>query len=154
MKEEKGKPARNHKSDVLNKFFSVTDKKEDIKTEKNMLLAVRIDNAIKRMSYNKGEFASVMKVQPSVITKWLSGTHNFTIDTLFEIESALDITLIQTEEKASLQTITTMYTIQIVHVDSQRYSCFWPEAKDLLKLNYGQLLSTKVNVPQLHRIQD
>lgn len=154
MKEEKGKPARTHKSAVLNKFFSVTDKKEDVKTEKNMLLAVRIDKAIKRMSYNKGEFASVMKVQPSVITKWLSGTHNFTIDTLFEIESALDITLIQTVEKAALQTITTMYTVQIVSVDPNLYRCFWPEAKDLLKLNQGQLISTIVSVPQLHSIQD
>lgn len=154
MKEEKGNPARTHKSEVLNKFFSITDKNEDIKTEKSMLLAVRIDNAIRKMAYNKGQFASVMKVQPSVITKWLSGTHNFTIDTLFDIESALDITLIQTEEKASLQTITTMYTVQIVYVDSQRYSCFWPDAKDLLKLNHGQRLSTNVNVPQLHSIQD
>jgi ribosome-binding protein aMBF1 (putative translation factor) len=154
MKEEKGKPARTHKSDVLNKFFSVADKNEDIKTEKHMLLAVRIDNAIKRMGYNKGQFASIMKVQPSVITKWISGTHNFTIDTLFDVESALDITLIETEEKSSLQTITTLYTVQIVYVDAQRYGCFWPNANNLLKVNNLERISAKVTIPQLHSLQD
>lgn len=152
MKEEKGKPARTHKSEVLNKFFSVTDKNEDLKTEKSMLLSVRIDNAIKRMGYNKGQFASVMKVQPSVVTKWLSGTHNFTIDTLFEVERVLDITLIQTEEKLSIQTITTLYTVQIVYAVPQRYNCFWADTNDLLNVNNLDRISANVMFPQIHSI--
>ena len=31
--------------------------------------------------------------QPSVVTKWLSGTHNFTADTLADIQRVLEISL-------------------------------------------------------------
>jgi hypothetical protein len=37
---------------------------------------------------------AVGKDNPSIITKWLSGTHNFTVDTLIELQHALDITLL------------------------------------------------------------
>ncbi len=42
---------------------------------------------------------AIGKDNPSIVTKWLSGTHNFTIDTLIEIEHALDICLLDIEEK-------------------------------------------------------
>lgn len=54
----------------------------------------------------KSEFALKVNKQPSEITKWLSGTHNFTIDTICEIAAALDVTfyeLIQTNEKVIKQ---------------------------------------------------
>jgi hypothetical protein len=38
-----------------------------------------------------------MEVQPSIITRWLSGKHNFTIETLFQIEDCLGIKLLAIE---------------------------------------------------------
>ena len=84
------KTARKHNSEILDDFFSVTDAKAYAKTEKNMLLAMRIDKAIKAKGLNKTKFANKMGVQASVITRWLSGAHNFTTDTLFDIEEALE----------------------------------------------------------------
>lgn len=36
----------------------------------------------------KCELAKLCSVQPSIITRWLSGNHNFEIDTIFKIEQA------------------------------------------------------------------
>lgn len=65
------------------------------KTAKLMRIAVKIDDAIKASGMSKQDFALKLGKQKSVITKWLSGTHNFTAETLVEIEEVLDIKLIE-----------------------------------------------------------
>lgn len=42
----------------------------------------RIDFLMKEKGLNKKQFAEALGKQPSEITKWLSGQHNFTISTL------------------------------------------------------------------------
>jgi transcriptional regulator with XRE-family HTH domain len=64
------------------------------RTEKRMLLAARIDDGLKNRGWKKKDLAAVLRKTPSEITKWLSGTHNFTCDTLFDIERVLNINLI------------------------------------------------------------
>ena len=75
---------------------------EQAMTDAKMMIAVRIAEAMKAKQWkNKDLLAAVGKDNPSIITKWLSGTHNFTTDTLVEIESALGICLLNLEEKKS-----------------------------------------------------
>lgn len=61
--------------------------------EKKKLLAGKIESRIKERGLQRQQFAELMKVQPSSVTKWLSGEHNFEIHTLFEIEKQLNINL-------------------------------------------------------------
>lgn len=61
--------------------------------EKKKLLSKKIENKIKEAVLQRQEFADLMGVQPSTITRWLSGDHNFEINTLFEIEKQLNIKL-------------------------------------------------------------
>ncbi len=58
-----------------------------------MRIAARIADLIKENGWSKSEFASKVNKLPSEVTKWLSGTHNFTIDTLCEIAVALNVNL-------------------------------------------------------------
>jgi ribosome-binding protein aMBF1 (putative translation factor) len=67
-------------------------------TDRKMLLAVQIDEAMKSKGIKKGQLAKMLGKQPSEITKWLSGTHNFTIETLWEIGDALNIELINIQK--------------------------------------------------------
>lgn len=68
---------------------------EQAKTDAKMILAARIADAMKAKNWkNKDLLAAVERNNPSVITKWLSGTHNFTVDTLVELENALGISLL------------------------------------------------------------
>ena len=43
------------------------------------------------------------KHSPSLVTKWLSGTHNFTVDTLIELEHVLEIDLFHLDPIASIE---------------------------------------------------
>ena len=64
-----------------------------------MLLTAKIQDAVKAKGINNAKFAAMMDQHPSVISKWLSGTHNFTVDTLLDIEEKLGISLIALNEK-------------------------------------------------------
>lgn len=110
----KKKTARTHKSELLDDFFSVkpSEKKQYAKTEKNMLLAMRIEDAMKKNGFNKSGFAEAMQVQPSMVTRWLSGTHNFTVDTLYDIEELLSISIINHTEPSSVVALEN-YSLQL-----------------------------------------
>jgi len=60
-----------------------------------MLVALRIDKGIKAKGWKKKDLALALNKQRSEITKWLSGTHNFNTDTLFDIERVLNIELVK-----------------------------------------------------------
>jgi len=51
-----------------------------------MKVAARIDDIRQELNLSKSEFAELLGKHPSEITKWLSGTHNFTQDTYTLIE--------------------------------------------------------------------
>lgn len=61
---------------------------------KSFLLARKIEAEMKSSGLTRQSFANLMEVQPSIITRWLSGKHNFTIETLFEIEECLKVKLL------------------------------------------------------------
>lgn len=61
--------------------------------EKKKLLCGKIEGRMKEAGLNRQKFADLMGAQPSTITRWLSGEHNFEINTLFEIEKQLNISL-------------------------------------------------------------
>ncbi len=84
---------RKYKSAIVSSFIARRNSGEFDKTKRNMLLAVLIDDALKAKGWNKKQLAEVMHKSPSEVTKWLSGTHNFTLETLYLIESYLDIRL-------------------------------------------------------------
>jgi transcriptional regulator with XRE-family HTH domain len=60
-----------------------------------LALADIIEKAVDSRKISKLEFARRMGKQPSVISKWLSGTHNFTIDTIVEIEEDLHLNILK-----------------------------------------------------------
>ncbi|HTH31874.1 MAG TPA: helix-turn-helix transcriptional regulator [Lacibacter sp.] len=93
------KPKR-HKSPVIQKLQANRSSAEFEKTKKRMQLAAKIADGMKAKGWNNGDLARELDQHNSVISKWLSGTHNFTADTLFDIEEKLSIKLISvTEDK-------------------------------------------------------
>ena len=88
-----------YKSPLIDKLLKETSPAKLEKIEKRMLLATRIDDAIKAKGWKKKDFANVLNKNSSEITKWLSGTHNFTFDTLCDIERVLNISLVNLDDK-------------------------------------------------------
>ena len=89
-----------YNSKIINDILEDTTPDAFAKNQKRMLLAARIDEAIKAKGWKKNQFASKIGKTPSEISKWLSGTHNFTADTLFRIEFILDIQLFNFETQS------------------------------------------------------
>lgn len=79
---------------VLAELLANIDEKELARTRKRMMLAAKIEEAMKRCGYNQLQFARLMKKSTTVISEWLSGDRNFTTDTLTDIEEALGIRLL------------------------------------------------------------
>ncbi|MFO7924342.1 MAG: helix-turn-helix transcriptional regulator [Bacteroidales bacterium] len=102
------------KSDrTLDRLLDEISPIEQAKTDAKMMLAARIADAMKAKKWkNKELLAAVGKTNPSIITKWLSGTHNFTVDTLVELEEALGISLINLEEKEQETVMTYHFVIR------------------------------------------
>jgi transcriptional regulator with XRE-family HTH domain len=109
-------------SNLIDNLLNSITPNEQAKVDAKMIIAVRIADGLKLRGWKKSEFANALKKRPSEITKWLSGTHNFTIDTLIEIENILDIELIQLEKKPLV--ISKTYVIQVTSPAGLSYSGF------------------------------
>lgn len=86
---------KKYRSAIVGSLMSNRNPTEFEKTKRNMLLAARIDEALKAKGWSKKQLADTMHKNPSEVTKWLSGTHNFTLETLYLIESYLGVTLFE-----------------------------------------------------------
>ena len=86
--------ARIHFSEEVEEIKKLITPERREQSKKRMLLAARIDDRIRERGLSNQEFAYMMGKKPSEISKWLSGTHNFTTETLWEIERVLNIQLV------------------------------------------------------------
>lgn len=64
---------------------------KELYVECKKLLAKRIESRLKEHKLSRKQFASMMSVQPSTVTKWLSGNHNFEMKTIIDIEWVLNL---------------------------------------------------------------
>ncbi len=85
------KTARKYTSPVINQLLGEITPLEKLQTNTKMTLGARLDDLITARGWGKSEFAEKVNKNPSEITKWLSGTQNFTIDTLAEIGVVLNM---------------------------------------------------------------
>lgn len=92
----------------LGELLSNLDERELLRTENRMLIAVKISRALKQKNISQKQFAGIMGKSTTVISEWLSGDRNFTVDTLTDIGDMLGIKLLDTELAPAL-TITSYY---------------------------------------------
>jgi len=91
--------AENYNSPEMDEILNEISPAELKRARNRMLVAAKIDDAIISKGWKKTDFARKIGKNPSEVTKWLSGTHNFTIDTLSDIEDLLGINLLNIVEK-------------------------------------------------------
>lgn len=83
--------AAKRNSDILQKIRDQRNPAAFKKTRHKMWLAAAIAEGIKNKGWSKSEFAKMMGQEPSVVSRWLSGVHNFTVDALHDIEDMLEM---------------------------------------------------------------
>jgi|GEM_PF-948061 transcriptional regulator with XRE-family HTH domain len=89
-------------SPIFGDLQSKISAEQQEETNYKMKLAAKIYQAMKARGMNQTQFAVAMgERQVSLISRWLSGTHNFTIGTLIAVQRVLDITLLDVETTKS-----------------------------------------------------
>ncbi len=116
------KKAESYSSELIKNLLSELSPEEHNRTKQKMMLAARIDDAIKAKGWKKKDLAEALNKKSSVITKWLSGTHNFTADTLWDIEKVLNIELISITVHKSEQ-VTNFYITVSQKADKKSSDC-------------------------------
>jgi transcriptional regulator with XRE-family HTH domain len=85
--------ARKYKSPLIDELLEETTPIEMEQSKSKMQIAAKIEDLMIERGWNKTQFAGMVGKNPSEITKWLSGTQNFTIDILIEIASAFKVNI-------------------------------------------------------------
>lgn len=109
------------KSDIIQKL----DKESSLifdKVAAKMRTAARIADAMQAAGLSKSQFARKMGKSPSEITKWLSGTHNFTIDSLQEISAVLGVEIISSIDSSNCESPTETIPVTIPQSDRKLLS--------------------------------
>ena len=89
--EKKNLAAEEYRSPFIDEFLALEDPAETARTETRMLLAVRIYEAMKAKGMSKKDLAVRLNQHQSAVTKWLTGKHHFTTDTLTDIGRVLNV---------------------------------------------------------------
>lgn len=90
--------AENYNSELLDSMLDAISPEEQLTIDRKMMLAAKIYDAMKAKGWKQTRFANEMGKQPSEISKWLSGTHTFTSDTLWAIGDKLGVDLLPVKE--------------------------------------------------------
>lgn len=127
--------AENYTSIIMEQVSNETSSKDAEKIRNKMLLAAKIEDALKAKGWKKLDLANRLNKKPSVITKWISGTHNFTTETLWDIEKLLGINLINTTNQKKEQVI--VYQIKLTG-----------QVKKNTNINYDTIYFDSLQTPQ------
>lgn len=88
---------------VLGAMLAANDGRSLERTRNRMLIALKIETAMREKGLSQKQFASLMDKSESEISDWLSGNRNFTVDTLTDIGRELGISLLNTHLYGTLQ---------------------------------------------------
>ena len=119
-------PARKYRSRVVSEVLNKITPVEKMQASIKMTLAARIDDLISARGFGKSEFSEKVNKNPSEITKWLSGTQNFTIDTLVEIAMALNISVVELFAPKQLQIVNKVHIVLNVKQEQPVISYYTP----------------------------
>jgi transcriptional regulator with XRE-family HTH domain len=123
---------KTYNSPLLDSLITTISSEELERTEGKMRLAIKIADAIKSTGLKKSEFAKKINKNNSEISKWLSGTHNFTTDTLLLLQKELGIKLVNSDSEENV-------AIKDVHIDIESSSELKKNFNFTSLLNFNKL---------------
>jgi ribosome-binding protein aMBF1 (putative translation factor) len=85
---------RKYSSRILEKVAKRISGELSDQNDRRMGIALKIADTLHLRGLSNQEFAFMMGKKTSEVSRWLSGTHNFTTETLWQIERVLKIQLL------------------------------------------------------------
>lgn len=84
---------KKHKSELIDKIKREMDPFVKRRSQTRLVISALICDAIKKRGISKSALAELMRASPSEVTRWTSGYHNFTADTISDLEMVLGISI-------------------------------------------------------------
>src|SRR5690606_30444350 len=104
----------NYSSDLIDDLLDNIKPEEQEQTDYKMMLSAKIYAGLKAKGWKSLDLANALNLKsPSLVSKWLSGTHNFTIDTLVDIQRVLNIKLLDVELSQPAPTLKVSFTVSV-----------------------------------------
>lgn len=104
----------NYSSQQIDDLLNNITPEEQARIDHKMQLAAKIHAALKSKGWKSLDLANALGLKsPSLVSKWLSGTHNFTVDTLVDIQRVLDIQFFNLTESTRTSTLHVNFTVQV-----------------------------------------
>ncbi len=94
-----------YNSDLIDDLLGQVTPEQQEETDYKMKMAAKIHAALRRKGWTQTQLAETMGKQVSLVSKWLSGTHNCTMDTLIAIQKVLNTNLLDVEEYKEKQVL-------------------------------------------------
>ncbi|SJZ43823.1 Helix-turn-helix [Chitinophaga eiseniae] len=94
-----------YSSSLVKELADAITPQEQEQTDYKMKLAAKIYMAMKAHGMTQTQFANSIDKPISLISRWMSGTHNFTVETLVDIQRILGISLLNLETANSYSQI-------------------------------------------------
>ena len=82
-------------NDLFRQYLAAIPAEQKAEFELSYGIAERISEILKSKGLTQKEFAGQLNKRESEISKWLTGRHNFTMQTIAKIETALGCRLIE-----------------------------------------------------------
>lgn len=104
----------NYSSDLVDGLLDSITPEEQEQTDYKMKLSAKIYAGLKAKGWKSLDLANALNFKsPSLVSKWLSGTHNFTVDTLVDIQRVLNIKLLNVELSQAAPTLQVNFTVSV-----------------------------------------
>jgi hypothetical protein len=102
-------------NNLIEQLLNNISPEESQRIENRMLLAAKIDDALKAKGWKKKDLVEAIgKKNQSEATKWLSGTHNFTSDLLTDLGRVLNTNFFNLDNEQNTTNVSYKSTKPIV----------------------------------------
>jgi len=104
----------NYSSSPIDDLLNSITPGEQEQTDCKMKLSAKIYAGLKVKGWKSLDLANARNLKsPSLVSKWLSGTHNFTVDTLVDIQRVLNVKLLDVELSQPGPTLRVNFTVSV-----------------------------------------
>jgi len=110
----------NNKNKVIERLRNRIKPENRIFVQKNMAISQQIADLLEAKGWSQKRFAEVLDKRESEVSKWLSGTHNLTLNSLAKMEAVLGSEIITTPREACQKYSTVKYVTLKVHAKPNR----------------------------------
>lgn len=127
--------------DIVNRIRARIKPEQRIYVKKNLAISDQVYSILDHKGWSQKEFATRLGKEPSEISKWLSGLHNLTLQSITKMESVLGEDVIITPKEACNKYEQIRYVVLRVYAKSNAFSSGHQIYSEQASLDFTNCLS-------------